>query len=247
MYNGHSVLGTGYAFERATYPDFCQIFQVASCLSYEYHARPVLAGKGSWDRVEVVSNVYPTYDSENLPLVSTLLAKLFFGFENGGRTSWQDIMEAVSRRLGHARFGVSGARGNCFSPEGSRCEPGPEPDPGTRRHENATPAAIPDNDPGGATSSIEVPGPLTVGALAVELNVTHSFVGDLKIVLTHNGTEAALWNREGGSDDNITQTFTPGQFNGMDAAGTWMLRLVDEAGMDTGTLDSWALVITPAS
>jgi hypothetical protein len=71
MYNGHSVLGTGMAFERVQYPDFYQIFQVASCLSYEYYVRPVMAGKGDWSKVDIVSNVQPTYYSENLPLTST--------------------------------------------------------------------------------------------------------------------------------------------------------------------------------
>jgi hypothetical protein len=245
MYNGHSVLGTGYAFEQVVYPDFYQIFQVASCLSYEYYVRPVLAGKGGWENVEVISNVEPTYYSENLPLVSTLLAKLFHGFENEGRTSWQDIMEAVSRRLGHSRFGVSGARGNCFSPEGDRCEPGPVPE--GQRHENTTPAAIPDNSPSGVASVIDVSDPSVIGALSVEVDITHSYVGDLKVVLTHNGTEAVLWNRGGGSDDDIRQTFKPGEFTGMDAAGAWTLGIVDEASMDTGTLGSWAIVITPAA
>jgi hypothetical protein len=123
MYNGHSVLGTGYAFEKVQYPAFYQIFQVASCLSYEYYVRPVLAGKGSWASVDVVSNVEPTYYTENLPLTSTIVAGLVKGFEGGGKTSWQDIMAAVSKKLGHARFGVSGARDNCFTPTGSRCNP----------------------------------------------------------------------------------------------------------------------------
>jgi hypothetical protein len=245
MYNGHSVLGTGYAFEEVVYPDFYQIFQVASCLSYEYYVRPVLAGKGGWENVEVISNVEPTYYHENLPLVSTLLAKLFHGFENEGRTSWQDIMEAVSRRLGHSRFGVSGARGNCFSPEGDRCEPGPDPE--GQRHENTTPTAIPDNSPSGAVSVIDVAEPAVIGALSVDVDITHTYVGDLKVVLTHNGTEAVLWNREGGSDDDIQQTFKPEDFTGMDAAGTWTLHVVDEASIDTGALNSWAIVITPAA
>lgn len=245
MYNGHSVLGTGYAFEEVEYPDFYQIFQVASCLSYEYYVRPVLAGKGGWDKVEVISNVEPTYYNENLPLVSTLLAKLFHGFENDGRTSWQDIMEAVSRRLSHSRFGVSGARENCFTPEGNRCEPDPDPDPDQRRYENTTAAVIPDNDSGGTTSVIDVPDTVTIGSLSVEINLTHTYVGDLKIVLVHSGTEVALWNREGGSDDDIHQTFKPAEFNGTDAAGAWSLHVIDGANIDTGTLDEWTLLITP--
>ena len=57
MYNGHSVLGTGYAFERADYPDTYQIFQVASCLSYEYYVQPILGGKGGWENLDIMSSV----------------------------------------------------------------------------------------------------------------------------------------------------------------------------------------------
>ena len=121
MYNGHSVLGSGMAFERVAYPDHYQIFNIASCLSYEYYVEPILEGKSGWENVDVISNVYPTYYHENLPLVGALLDKLIDGFENGGKVSWQEIMAAVSQRLGHSRFGVSGARGNCFTPGGSAC------------------------------------------------------------------------------------------------------------------------------
>ncbi|MFH1435911.1 MAG: proprotein convertase P-domain-containing protein, partial [Pseudomonadota bacterium] len=243
MYNGHSVLGTGMAFERAQYPDFYQIFQVASCLSYEYYVRPVLSGKGSWESVDVISNVQPTYYSENLPLTSTILAKLMQGFENSGNASWQDIMEAVSRKLGHSRFGVSGARGNCFSPEGDRCEPDPDPDPEVLRFENTTPLAIPDNDPTGVTSVIEIPGNAVISSLEVEIDLTHTYVGDLYLVLAHNGAAATLWNRTGGSDNDIKANFQVTDFNTLEAGGAWELHVVDHAGRDTGTLNGWVLVV----
>ncbi len=125
MYNGHSVLGSGMAFERVDYPAHYQIFNIASCLSYEYYVEPILTGKKGWENVDVLSNVYPTYYHENLPLVGALLDKLIDGFENGGKVSWQEIMAAVSSRLGHSRFGVSGARDNCFSPDGTACSEDP--------------------------------------------------------------------------------------------------------------------------
>jgi subtilisin-like proprotein convertase family protein len=245
MYNGHSVLGTGYAFERAVYPDSYQIFQVASCLSYEYYVRPVLAGKGSWDNIDVLSNVQPTYYSENFPLTTTVLAKLIWGFENNGRASWQDIMEAVSRKLGHARFGVSGARGNCFSPEGDRCQTDPDPDPDELRYENTASIQIPDNDAGGISSEIVVAENMNIGSLKVELNLDHTYVGDLKITLSHADRSYNLWSREGGSNDNIHETFELNNFAGLDANGSWRLDISDLAGADTGRLNSWTLIVTP--
>lgn len=242
MYNGHSVLGTGYAFEVADYPESYQIFQVASCLSYEYYVRPVLAGKGGWESVDVLSNVEPTYYHENLPLCGALLAGLFEGFENGGRVSWQDIMEKINRKLGHARFGVSGARGNCFSPNGNLCDD-PEPYDTGSRYEQHQRVDIPDNNPNGAVSVIDVPDRIEISKLSVEVNLSHTYVGDLVLTLEHAGVQVYLWNREGGSDDDLVRTFDLSELNGVDAQGEWRLSLFDQAGMDTGRLNHWALVV----
>ncbi len=247
MYNGHSVLGSGMAFEQVEYPEKYQIFQVASCLSYEYYVRPILAGKGSWDSVDVVSNVEPTYYTENIPLTSTILAQIFKGAENGGNKSWQDIMNAVSNRLGHARFGVSGARDNCFTPTGDRCGAPPPPPAGDdARFESTGAVDIPDDDPAGATSIIDAESDATIGSLSVELDITHTYVGDLHIELTHGGTTAVLWDRQGGGEDDIHQSFDLSDFDGQAAGGEWKLQVVDGAGRDVGTIDSWAIVITPA-
>ncbi len=246
MYNGHSVLGSGMAFERAVYPDRYQIFQVASCLSYEYYVRPILEGKGGWEDVDVLSNVQPTYYSENLPLTSTIIARLLAGAENGGDESWQDIMEAVSRRLGHARFGVSGARDNCFTPTGSRCGVEPPPDPDTVRFESGEPVAIPDNNPTGAVSTIQVVDGPVIGRLAVELDISHTYVGDLEIRLTHGDRTVTLRDREGGGSDDIAASLDVADFAGIPSDGAWTLTVVDRANIDTGTLNHWALVITPA-
>ena len=240
MYNGHSVLGTGYAFEQVHYPDFYQIFQVASCLSYEYYVRPVLQGKGGWENVDVVSNVTPTYYHENLPLCGALLKRLFDGFENGGQVSWQDIMLAISKKLHHARFGVSGARGNCFTPNGSVC--GGSGEQGIR-YENTDTVIIPDNDPNGASSVINVQDSAEIKTLSVELDITHSYVGDLEIVLEHGGVSETLWARSGGSQENIRASFETSMFEGQDVSGDWTLLLIDHARMDEGQLNEWTLVV----
>ena len=245
FYNGHSVLGTGMAFEEVRYPETYQIFQIASCLSYEYYVRPILAGKGGWENVDVLSNTEPTYFTENFPLTTTMLAKLFYGAEHQGNASWQDIMEAISRKLGHATFGVSGARDNCFSPEGSRCGAPPPPDPDKRRYENATAVAIPDNNATGVTATTSVPDSLTIRKLAVEVSITHPYVGDLEVTLAHGATTFKLWSRTGGSDDNINIAVTAAAFAGQNAQGDWTLTVKDRAARDTGTLNRVALVVTP--
>lgn len=282
LYNGHSVLGSGMAFEQVTYPGFYQIFQVASCLSYEYYVRPILAGKGGWEDVDVISNVEPTHYYENLPLVGAMLSKLIWGFEHEGQASWKDIMEAVSRKLHHSRFGVSGARDNCFSPEGSLCEPPPPTcgeisdettctstqgcewvecpagqscggsyicqvvgaDPTEVRYESTAPVTIPDNDEAGVTSSLTISDPATIVSLKVELDVTHTYTGDLEIVLSHGGVDHTLWAREGGSSDDIDASFDVTDWDGQSLEGAWTLKIVDHARYDEGTLNRWALVAT---
>ena len=239
MYNGHSVLGTGYAFEEVEYPDFYQIFSIGSCLSYEYYVTPVLAGKSSWATVDVVSNVEPTYYSENFPLTTNLLARLFWGFENDGRASWQDIMEAVSNRLHHSMFGVSGARGNSFTPTPD------EPNPGAVSFNNADPLDIPDNDPTGVASTIEVGDDIVIAELELAIDLAHTYVGDLEISLEHGDLSHTIWNRSGGSDDDITATFDIGSFDNTSASGTWTLTITDNASIDTGQLRSWTLSIVP--
>ncbi len=116
FYSGHSVLGSGFAFEQVRYPDFYQIFLVASCLSYEYYVQPILAGKGSWSAADVLTSVEPTSFEEALPLTSTVLAGLVWGFEHEGALSWQGILGAVQRQLAHPYIGASGVRGNRFQP-----------------------------------------------------------------------------------------------------------------------------------
>ena len=80
----------------------------------------------------------------------------------------------------------------------------------------------------------------------MEIDIQHTYVGDLVIELSHNGTSYALWDREGGSADDITRTFSVSAFDGQDAGGDWVLTISDNAGLDTGRLSGWALLVTPA-
>jgi hypothetical protein len=243
IYLGHSVLGTGSAYDDVDYPEFYQIQFIGGCLAYEYYVRPVLEGKGGWENVDAVASILENYYNEMNDATGAFLAKLFYGFEHGGQASWQDIMAAINNRLGHEHFGVAGARENCFTPSGNRCT---TPPPAGNHYATETPAAIPDNDPAGATSTITVPDSLTVGTLAVTLDVTHTYVGDLTITLTHGDVTATLWDRTGGRQQDIAQTFTVDAFHGQDAQGDWILKVVDSAAMDDGTVNTWSLDVTAA-
>jgi subtilisin-like proprotein convertase family protein len=146
------------------------------------------------------------------------------------------------------------------------------------------PIAIPDNTPTGITSTIIVPpGAPSVGDLDVDVDVTHTWVGDLTITLIRGATTSAIFDRPGvpastfgcsgdnlniifddqGTDGSVEGSCTSGNpaypvadgrytpdnpltpFNGGTATGTWTLNVNDQAGGDTGTLNSWALLVTP--
>ncbi|MEJ7599196.1 MAG: S8 family serine peptidase [Kofleriaceae bacterium] len=110
-----------------------------------------------------------------------------------------------------------------------------------------TPISIPDNNPAGITSNLVVADSFPITALTAEVNITHTFIGDLTVTLTGpNGTAVVLHNRTGGGTDNLHQTYPVTGFDGVNVAGTWQLTVTDSAGADVGTLDSWTLRATGA-
>jgi subtilisin family serine protease len=112
-------------------------------------------------------------------------------------------------------------------------------------YSNTTPVAIPDNTPAGIVSTIDVSDTVQVFGLSANVDISHTWIGDLVVKLTSpTGTEAVLHNREGGSADNIVKSWDLSAFNGEMATGTWTLSVSDNVGADTGTLNNWGLVIT---
>ncbi len=131
------------------------------------------------------------------------------------------------------------------------------------------PVPIPDNNPTGATSTITVADNKTVLDVNVVVNITHPYTGDLVIsLITPTNQTITLANRRGGGGDNFVSTlfddeaataiasgtppftgsFRPDQplaaTDGINAAGAWRLRVVDQAGADVGTINSWTLHLT---
>ena len=110
---------------------------------------------------------------------------------------------------------------------------------------NDTVVSIPDNDATGITSVINVADELTVFASDIYVNITHTWIGDLTVMLTSPaGTSAVLHNASGGSSDNIDTSFSSSAFNGEVTTGDWILSVADNASADTGSLNNWALTIT---
>jgi M6 family metalloprotease-like protein len=122
-------------------------------------------------------------------------------------------------------------------------------------HLQAAPAlAIPDANPAGVSSSLMVDRSGTVKRLEVAIDITHTYIGDLRVELVSpTGRTAALHNRIGGGADNLVSTFDArppsplAAFVNQSAQGAWLLRVSDLAGRDVGTLNSWSLEIELAN
>ena len=120
-YDGHSMLGASDFWARPSYPSFYQVFLYGGCLGYEYYVKPILHGKGdSWDKLDIMSSVIEVTASAN-EFAAPAIAKLIYGVQYGGKSSWRNVLVEVRKSVGDSTFGVSGVRGNCFTPNGSRC------------------------------------------------------------------------------------------------------------------------------
>ncbi|MFF3350405.1 S8 family serine peptidase [Streptomyces sp. NPDC002779] len=115
---------------------------------------------------------------------------------------------------------------------------GSTPPPG-KYFENTADFAVGDNT--------TVESPITVSGvtgnapatLKVGVNIVHTYIGDLKVdLIAPDSTVYTVHNRSGGSTDNISQVYTVNASSEV-ANGTWKLRVNDNAGGDTGRIDSW--------
>ncbi|SEH97080.1 PKD domain-containing protein [Rheinheimera pacifica] len=113
---------------------------------------------------------------------------------------------------------------------------------------NNTAVPIPDNNAAGIESIISVPQTGVVFGTDVGVNITHTWRGDLIVKLrSPEGTEHMLHNRTGGSADDLIQNWQVDSFNSESMQGDWTLLVSDNAGLDTGTLNSWTLTLTALS
>jgi len=111
------------------------------------------------------------------------------------------------------------------------------------------PKSIPDNTATGVSSVINVPaGPTDTLKVTVDVNITHTFRGDLVIqVISPTGQAAVLSNRAGSSADNFVTTgldISASFTSTSSPVGQWRLFVQDLAAVDVGTINSFALHIT---
>ncbi len=133
---------------------------------------------------------------------------------------------------------------------------------------------IPDNSATGVDSILSVTDSGAINSVSVQLEITHTYPGDLTAKITHGATTVNLATRMGGSGcgvDDVSAVFQDGgaaiscqptspgitgilapeqplsAFNGQNLAGDWTLNVSDNAGIDTGAITKWCIVpdVTP--
>lgn len=110
-----------------------------------------------------------------------------------------------------------------------------------------TSVAIPDSDPNGASSVITSEDAGTIQRVTIDLNIDHTYRGDLLVQLRHGSGITTIFDGQAesnGWEDNvvINDKVVEG-FLGAQIAGDWEILVVDNARVDTGSLVSWTLNI----
>jgi len=114
---------------------------------------------------------------------------------------------------------------------------------------------IPDNDSTGIISTTTVDEQGYVDEIEIDLDITHTYIGDLRVsLLSPSGKQILLHDQQGWESDNIIKTYKLEDTAVLqdllreNATGTWQLKVADLAGADIGKLNHWCLrlTITPA-
>ncbi len=112
-----------------------------------------------------------------------------------------------------------------------------------------TPSTSPNaaiKDSATVTSTLDVAEDAKVESLKLDLDIAHTYRGDLTVTLTSpSGKTAVVSNRAGGSADDLKGSFDLKEFAGESTKGTWKLEVRDSAKGDVGTLKQWGMNIVP--
>lgn len=107
---------------------------------------------------------------------------------------------------------------------------------------------IPDDDAAGVGSVIRLDSGGAIVAIQVEIDISHTYIGDLQVdLVSPGGTLVRLHANEGGGRNDLKRRYASSDFPalqvlaGQAAAGEWALRIRDLAARDVGTLNRWAL------
>ncbi len=168
---------------------------------------------------------------------------------------WTDLVLDVNENTGNARArlgvlsspepGLDGAlpasRLRPLEPRGERLE----------TKGDGIDRGIPDNDPAGVETKVEINGlpGATVDSVDVMVALNHSRIADLQIRLVHpSGDEVLLrTNSTDGGNGNRSLRFNVATFDDTPAAGAWGLRVTDTAQGNSGTLLDFQVAVHMAN
>ncbi|TXD34418.1 hypothetical protein FRC98_18575 [Lujinxingia vulgaris] len=103
---------------------------------------------------------------------------------------------------------------------------------------------IPDNDPNGVISTIEVPGEGPAMEVQVDYIIEHSYAGDLEVRLfIPSGEHVVLQEADQAAGTELEGSFIVTSLQGEETGGNWSLQVVDSFGADTGVVLGWQLTI----
>ena len=107
---------------------------------------------------------------------------------------------------------------------------------------------------GSVVGAIQVEEPGTITDFRVRVDISHTFIGDLRVdLIAPDGTAVTLHNNTGGSADDLVRTYsvqeTPAlrSLLGKPVQGTWGLRVMDTFRFDVGRLNRWRIVARAAA
>ncbi|MGE3107431.1 MAG: S8 family serine peptidase [Phycisphaerales bacterium] len=105
--------------------------------------------------------------------------------------------------------------------------------------------AIPNNTTTGVSFTADVPTDLVVEHVEVNVTISHTNVGDLRIaVMSPRGTESIFALPRPDTTDNYSNyLFTTVRSWDERSSGTWTLTVADEQGAASGTITSWRLTV----
>lgn len=173
-------------------------------------------------------NLVTTYRSEDIPALAALLGDQAKG---DWRLQVADLANADVGTL--RRWGL---------------EMNLEATTQTIYQEAAPGLAIPDNVPAGVSSSVAIGQAGTTKGLKVGVDITHTFIGDLRVELVApSGQQVLLHDQSGGSADNLIRSYDSvsspalAALVGQPVQGNWTLRVHDLAAQDVGKLNRWSL------
>jgi len=111
--------------------------------------------------------------------------------------------------------------------------------------------SIPDSPKAGVTSSVTVNSLPQGRRVLVQVDLTHTYRGDLVVeLISPSGQTVVLHNRSGGSLDHLQGTFGSDLSSSQSLAGlsretktgSWKLRVTDKASVDVGVLKKWSVI-----